>query len=112
MQNNGIAGIIYLYPIDNIDLPTNKFPLFCGEGTMEIAVLATTMWDCIKQDLGQKREEALKTNCWKHLLDFGSTYMRYEGTFRSAWAIVDTVPLDPPIKLEITEGQDGSLKPT
>jgi len=58
---------------------------------MPKVVLVTSMWDEAKQDVGERREEELKTTFWKEMLDAGCRTARFENTPGSAWKAIGDV---------------------
>ena len=54
-------------------------------------VLATTKWDDVLPDIGQRREQQLSETYWKEMLDKGSNMTRFLLTHESAWDIVDLI---------------------
>ncbi|KAM0228554.1 hypothetical protein ACHAPO_010632 [Fusarium lateritium] len=98
-----LHGIIYLHRITDNRMTgaakTNKetFQELCGEEALKRVILATTMWDELK-DLtkykqAEMREKELKRRreFWGYMLDKGSSYHRYENTSESAQDIVNSL---------------------
>jgi len=66
------------------------FDELCGENASQMIHLVTTMWDDHKGHASQgekeQREEELRSEHWKAMLDKGSAIARYERTSDSAWS--------------------------
>jgi hypothetical protein len=96
-MNVHIAGIIYLHRITdnraNRSLLRNLelFSHLCGQKAMPNVVIATTMWDHIKEERGAMREADLKKNYWADMLAEGCTTARFDNTYESAWNIVASI---------------------
>jgi hypothetical protein len=73
----------------------NLFRDLCGNKAMRNVILVTTMWDQVKSEVGKRREELLKQQ-WLPMLDLGSKVAHFEGTFDSAWRIIDRIMLELP----------------
>jgi hypothetical protein len=93
-----LAGMIYVHRIsDNrMILPSlsdfNMFASMCGQHPMPNIVLATTCWSEVKEpSRAEQRESELHMTHWKEMLDNGTTSMRFDETFESAWAIADSI---------------------
>jgi hypothetical protein len=75
-----------------------------GEKWARSVFLVTTMWDKLKaqnRDLNEEREERLKNQYWKVMIDNGAGVYRFLNTPDSAWEIVhrlveDRVEVVPP----------------
>lgn len=74
-------------PLKNLRMFSN----LCGRDAIGTVILATTMWDLVREEDGKRREEQLRTKYWKGMLDNGSTMIPFTATFESAWHIVDTI---------------------
>jgi len=94
-----LTGILYLHRISDNRMgatPLKNLATFrelCGEG-LEKVVLATTMWPEVEgdeQEICVAREEELKNNYWKGMIEKGSTTRRFENTQASAWRIIDCI---------------------
>jgi hypothetical protein len=72
-------------PLKNLHM----FGKLCGDVAMTRVNLVTTMWDQVQdQRVAQGREQELKENFWKHMLELGSKTVRFENTLEGAKAIV------------------------
>jgi len=65
------------------------FEELCGKKAFQNVILTTTMWDDVDDETGKIREEDLKSNYWKSMLDRSSTTSRFMGTRESAFAVID-----------------------
>jgi len=90
------AGILYIHPITNRKMtnpPTSNLlglDSLCGGQICKKIVLVTTMWSS-NVAAEEKREEAIRTNYWKKMLDGGSGMVRFENTTESAWHVVNSL---------------------
>ncbi|KAM0491535.1 hypothetical protein ACHAP8_010580 [Fusarium lateritium] len=105
-----LHGMIYLHRITDNRMTgsakTHKttFEKLCGKDALKRVILATTMWDDLK-DLkkykqAEMREKDLKQTerFWGYMLENGSSYHRYENTSESAQDIVKRLAMhDKPI---------------
>jgi len=101
--NMKLAGIIYLHEISQTHMPPvqrnlDMFTKLCGPGAIKNVVLATTKWGDVPKEVGWRREQLLKNDYWKSMLDLGSILYRFESTRESACQIVNEIlsctPLD------------------
>lgn len=73
-NNTRINGIIYLHRISDNRMPRSearnleKFRAFVGDDYLANVIMATTMWDDVKSDLGTRRQNELRDGFWKPLL--------------------------------------------
>lgn len=59
---------------------------------MENVVLATTMWGLLKdRSVGDRRQEELKEKYWRPLIACGCKTSKFDDTFESAWAIINSI---------------------
>lgn len=93
-----LAGIIYMHRIsdnrmtEGIPFRNSKtFAQMCGTSAADRLVLVTTMWACVPPDVGKRREEGLKNNCWKGLLEKNAKVARFDANFESAQNIIRSV---------------------
>jgi len=63
------------------------FEKLCGEDFRGI-VLTTTMWDWVDKDEGEDREEQLRTNYWKAMIERGSSVQRFYQDQKSAFDVL------------------------
>ena len=67
------------------------FEKLCGRNVFQNVILTTTMWDKVDALTGLRREEELRSGCWKGMINQGSKTARYRNTRESAWLILDTI---------------------
>lgn len=115
-QEMKLSGIIYLHPIsDNrVTHHTTKnlemFRKLTGEKNLKNVVLATSMWDRVTPDEGQRREDELKSRFWKLLLAMGAKAVRHtSSTPESAIHIASMLLGNKPFYLQLQEemGKDN-----
>ena len=74
--------------------PLKNFRVFanlCGDDATKKVILATTMWDLVDKNEGERRETQLQERYWKGMLVGGSRVARFLGTHESAWELVDMI---------------------
>lgn len=88
------------------------FKKLCGESSLASVVLATTMWDDVDEDTGNKREQELKKNprFWAGMIGNGSTVFRHDRQLDSAMDIVSFLikkerPIDTDIAREMVDSK-------
>ncbi|KAF5316474.1 hypothetical protein D9619_006703 [Psilocybe cf. subviscida] len=98
-----LAGIIYLYGIDQIKvtgvpkLNPDVLAKLCGEDACKSIVLGTTQWTRVpanNRQISVTREQELKDGFWKDMIGKGSHVYRVddqEDTNNSPWKLVETV---------------------
>ncbi|KAJ8689300.1 hypothetical protein PTI98_013336 [Pleurotus ostreatus] len=93
-----LTGIIYMHRISDNRMtestPFKKsktFAQICGTREADRLVLVTTMWGCVPSDVGGRREESLKNDHWKGLIDRNAQVARFDATFESARNIIRSV---------------------
>jgi hypothetical protein len=77
-----LSGIIYLHRItdnrmecsENLNL--RMFKKLYGRNNLKNVILGTTMWELVPDTDGVRRENDLKTEFWKDMVDKGSTVER------------------------------------
>ena len=83
ISDNRMAGT----PLKNLRMFAN----LCGDGATRNVILTTTMWDLVEGDEGARRLTQLQGKYWKEMLANGSKVARFNGTYESAWEIVDMI---------------------
>ena len=89
-----VAGVIYLHGISQTRMQGTSrryldvFSRLCGDSALDKVILATTMWDVVKEKEGAERELDLRRVFWKKMISQGSNMFRFTGTYESAWDIV------------------------
>ncbi|KAI8207019.1 hypothetical protein K4K52_002607 [Colletotrichum sp. SAR 10_76] len=99
-----LHGIIYLHRITDTRLGGSAmrnlfmFQKLCGQDALKNVILATTMWEDVKEGLGNKREEELKnkTEFWGGMMNKGSAVLRHQNTQESALRLVEHFVEKPP----------------
>ena len=92
-----LAGILYFHRItDNRVARTplqnhRMFEKLCGKNAFGKIILTTTMWDHIDDATGQLRENELKEQYWRSMMELGSTMVRYRNTKDSAEEIISKI---------------------
>lgn len=93
-----MTGVLYLHPIvqtriTNIDRSIfSIFKKLCGQDALQNAILVTTKWNKVHEDVGTLREKNLRETHWKDILAAGCKIARFDNTYQSAWAIVNQFP--------------------
>ena len=67
------------------------FEKLCGKNVFGKIILTTTMWDHIDDATGQLRENELKEQYWRSMIELGSTTVRYRNTKDSAGEIISKI---------------------
>ena len=83
ISDNRMAGT----PLKNLRMFAN----LCGDGATRSVILATTMWDLVNANEGERRVKQLQERYWKGMLAGGSKVARFDRTYESAWKIVDMI---------------------
>jgi hypothetical protein len=94
-----IGGVIYLHEISQVRMlgtaltNTNVFRKLCGEGSMQLVILATSKWpgDPTKWVVNEKREDELAQKFWGDMLGAGAQKRRFLDNSDSAWDILNTI---------------------
>ncbi|KAI8303891.1 hypothetical protein K4K61_006617 [Colletotrichum sp. SAR11_59] len=95
-ETKKLHGIIYLHRTTDTRLGGSAmrnlfmFQKLCGQDALKNVILATTMWEDVKAELGNKREEELKNKSefWGGMMNKGSTVLRHQNTQESALRLV------------------------
>lgn len=112
-----LAGVIYIHRISDkrfSGISGRNFKMFrelCGDKTLENVILVTNMWGEVTREVGEARENELKTNFFKPVLDKGARLSRHHNTIKSAHDIIRSIMKNRPLPLQIqtelvTEGKD------
>jgi len=89
-----LASIVYLHKISDNRMtravPKNLriFTSLCGQKVMPSVALATTMWSKVTSVEGNGREEELRCDFWKEMVEAGCRIHRFKDTHDSAWHII------------------------
>lgn len=77
----------------------NMLVNLCGVAAAPNVVLVSTQWSCVGIEArATQREAELRQKYWREMLDGGATYMRFEDTSCSAWAVANILLQKPPIE--------------
>ncbi|KAI6040115.1 hypothetical protein EDC04DRAFT_1566727 [Pisolithus marmoratus] len=103
-KNIKLSGVLYLHRIsDNRVSGTplrnyNMFKELCGKENFKNVILVTTMWDEVAEEVGSAREKELQSDFWRSMISLGSTIHRFDGTMESAWKIINSLSVAPPVQ--------------
>lgn len=92
--NDNVTTILYLHRISDNRMSGSAmknlqlFRRLCGQQVMPNAVIVTTMWSYVPEELGIMREECLKEEVWKDVLGDRCRAERFKDTYESAWDII------------------------
>ncbi|KAL0057038.1 hypothetical protein AAF712_016342, partial [Marasmius tenuissimus] len=108
-QNQKLSGVIYLHRISDVrvgGISARNFRMFrelCGEDTLKNVVIVTNRWEEVPQDIGDAREEELRTKdiFFKPALDKHARMVRHHNTHDSASTIVKSLVRNTPLPLLI-----------
>jgi hypothetical protein len=68
------------------------FKELCGPSAAKNVVLVTTMWDSLSPTInGNAREQELKTNYWRDMIEDGASTARSYNTSETVWTIIDSM---------------------
>lgn len=104
-----LSGAIYIHRISDVRMggtSTRNFKLFrglSGDAMLRNVVIVTNMWSQVALDVGQAREEELKSDhdFFKPVLDGGAQIKRHDNTSTSARDIVCSIAFKDPLPLRI-----------
>lgn len=98
MRNIRLHGVLYLHRItDNrmAGTPLRNLELFqkiCGPRWFSRVLLVTTKWDEVEStETGELREQELRSDFWKAMIDRGSQTIRHYNDRDSAWRILKVI---------------------
>ena len=74
-------------PLKNLHM----FAKLCGDGAIKNVVLATTMWNKVNSEIGNRREKELRETYWRGMLELGSRMIRFKDSFEAAWDMIDEI---------------------
>ena len=92
-----LGGVIYLQTIAENRMKgttlrnLKMFRQLCGEKALEMVVLGTTNWGEVDESVGKRREDQLRGNFWKEMIESGSETRRFHNTQESAQAFLDRI---------------------
>lgn len=95
-QDVRLSGLIYLHRITDNRMagsPLKNLRMFgklCGDTAAFRVILVSTMWEKVKQEVGEARQKQLEGMFWKDLIEKGSNVDRLERSDTGeAWRIVE-----------------------
>ncbi|CAA7262287.1 unnamed protein product [Cyclocybe aegerita] len=90
-----IGGVLYLHDISlkrftgtarrNLEM----FRRLCGQDALPKVIVVTTSWNLDTLESRERREVQMKSIHWKPMMDAGAEVRRFDGTYGSAWEIVN-----------------------
>ncbi|KAH6917874.1 P-loop containing nucleoside triphosphate hydrolase protein [Coprinopsis sp. MPI-PUGE-AT-0042] len=93
-----VAGVVYMFPIYPNRITRNDkanlkvFQRLCGKGALAKVRMVTTKWSlCPDTKIGVSREEQLRVNFWKEMVEGGSELSRLDDNPASAIHILEEV---------------------
>ncbi|KAF2807133.1 P-loop containing nucleoside triphosphate hydrolase protein [Mytilinidion resinicola] len=97
-----LNGIIYLHRISDVRMQGSAkknlfmFKKLCGPNALKNVILATTMWDSVREADGAARESELISTpgFWGWMVSQGSKVYRHSGSTRSAFGLIQTLMQD------------------
>ncbi|KDQ25931.1 hypothetical protein PLEOSDRAFT_1078291 [Pleurotus ostreatus PC15] len=109
MYLNGVklSGAIYMHRISDFRMggtSTRNFNMFrelCGDTALQNVAIVTNMWSEVSLDIGEAREEQLKSRdiFFKPALGKGAQIWRHDNTSTSAQAIIHCIASKDPLAL-------------
>ena len=72
-------------PLKNLRM----FEELCGKNAFHNVILTTTMWDEVDEETGQLREQELKSEYWRSMLERNSTTSRFTHSRDSALRLIE-----------------------
>ncbi|ETS75752.1 hypothetical protein PFICI_12696 [Pestalotiopsis fici W106-1] len=94
-----LRGILYLHRIIDIRMQGAAirnlfmFKKLCGQNAIKNIILVTTMWEDVKPEAGQQRENELRTTpqYWGEMIAKGASMVRHQNNHNSARSIIQTL---------------------
>lgn len=94
-----LAGILYFHDISQTRMfgtsrkNLNMFRRLCGKDAEKNVVLVTTKWSEVLEEVGNKREQQLKSSFWQEMIQHGSQVARFEepNLPESAWDVLEPI---------------------
>ncbi|KAI6010022.1 P-loop containing nucleoside triphosphate hydrolase protein [Pisolithus marmoratus] len=83
ISDNRMAGT----PAKNLKV----FEKLCGKAAMSKAILVTTMWDEVEDNVGKERLKELKDSYWRTMISRGSKTFEYKNTRNSATQLIRSI---------------------
>ncbi|KAF5359745.1 hypothetical protein D9756_003445 [Leucocoprinus leucothites] len=112
-----LSGVLYLHNITDNRMTNTRlqnldiFKKICGSDAYSSVCLVSTHWDEIQApNVGTKKEDELRRNYWKVLIDKKAKNGRFDNTYSSAWTIIETLSLKPRL-LQIQDEMGNKKRP-
>ncbi|KZT01619.1 uncharacterized protein LAESUDRAFT_731032 [Laetiporus sulphureus 93-53] len=104
-----LTGLLYMHRISDVRVggtARHSFRVFtkiCGADALKNVTIVTTMWEDVKEDVGEGRERELaeKPIFFKDAIDGGAEMMRYYNNIGSAQRLMEAVLKRSPVELQI-----------
>ncbi|KIM39590.1 hypothetical protein M413DRAFT_193656 [Hebeloma cylindrosporum] len=92
-----VGGVLYLYDItikqfnatERRNLAKPSTSAWCND--MRKTVIVTTNWPSCSDPILEKREQEMKDEHWKTLIEAGLQVRRFQGDSSSAWRVIDSL---------------------
>ncbi|OCH88851.1 hypothetical protein OBBRIDRAFT_712219, partial [Obba rivulosa] len=108
-EGRRLSGLIYMHRISDVRVSSTSkrnltlFQKLCGSQALRNAVVVTTMWDAVTEELGSQRELDLLMGTFKPLLDAGAQMRRCDNSLTSATDIMSYILSHDNVVLQIQE---------
>ncbi|KAH0425956.1 hypothetical protein CcaCcLH18_10660 [Colletotrichum camelliae] len=98
-QKIHIRGIVYLHRITDVRMQGAAiknlfmFKKLCGKDALPNVILATTMWEEVRENIGQRREEELRATpeYWGEMIRRDSRMVQHHNHYESARNLIHTL---------------------
>ena len=77
----------------------NMLKMLFSDNAAKNFVLLTTKWSNVRESEGRLREQQLRKEHWRAMLNQGARMARYKNTPESAWSIVESVVGNEPVRI-------------
>ncbi|KAH8800295.1 P-loop containing nucleoside triphosphate hydrolase protein [Xylogone sp. PMI_703] len=121
IEDTRLNGVIYLHRIcdprmGGTALRNNRmFRKLCGEEAFKNIILATTFWENISADVGERREKELREthDFWGGMLQKGAQMVRLQRDRRSGLELLEQISTNKKVTLQVqnemvNQGKDAS----
>ncbi|KAF7369651.1 G domain-containing protein [Mycena venus] len=108
-NNRKLNGLIYLHRISDPRFGGQSarnlrmFKELCGAQNYKNVVILTTFWSQVDKSQGPRREEQLRSQFFRPLVEGGARCMRHHQTFDDAGEVLSHIYSLVPVNLQITE---------
>ncbi|PVF99821.1 hypothetical protein CPB86DRAFT_702477 [Serendipita vermifera] len=98
---HNLEAILYLHRISDEGMSGSAlknlelFASICGRSAMPHMVLVTTMWSHVSPQVGQDRENKLKSSFWQDMINKGAKVQRFNDSHEDAWRIIGSTSSAP-----------------